>query len=189
MKWLSRFIVFAVASSGSGAGAQDAAAQARADLAPTGKLRVALLPLPHIAVRDKETGQFSGVVADLSRELAKRLNVPVEFTTVNSNTVAVDQVKNGQADFTFLVGLPALATQIDFGAAYIEYETSFLVPAKSPIRGLDDIDAPGFRIIVPREGRSPGEAQPNTQERQTHWRADRDWFCEPGGRNAQERRS
>ena len=152
MKWLSRFIVFAVASSGSGAGAQDAAAQARADLAPTGKLRVALLPLPHIAVRDKETGQFSGVVADLSRELAKRLNVPVEFTTVNSNTVAVDQVKNGQADFTFLVGLPALATQIDFGAAYIEYETSFLVPAKSPIRGLDDIDAPGFRIIVPEKG-------------------------------------
>jgi hypothetical protein len=67
MKWLSRFIVFAVASSGSEAGAQDAPAQARADLAPTGKLRIALLPLPHIAVRDKETGQFSGVVADLSR--------------------------------------------------------------------------------------------------------------------------
>ena len=85
MKWLSSIIVFAVASSGSGVGAQDASAQARADLAPTGKLRVAFLPLPHIAVRDKETGQFSGVVVDLSRELAKRLNVPVEFTTVNSN--------------------------------------------------------------------------------------------------------
>ena len=152
MKWLSRFIVFAVAPSGSGAGAQDASAQARADLAPTGKLRVALLPLPHIAVRDKETGQFSGVVVDLSRELAKRLNVPVEFATVNSNMVAVDQVKNAQADFTFLVGLPALATQIDFGAVYIEYETSFLVPANSPIRGVDDIDAPGFRIIVPDKG-------------------------------------
>ena len=40
MKWLSSFIVFAVASSGSGVGAQDAPAQARADLAPTGKLRV-----------------------------------------------------------------------------------------------------------------------------------------------------
>jgi polar amino acid transport system substrate-binding protein len=152
MKWLSSIIFFAVASSGSGVRAQDTPSQARADLAPTGKLRVALLPLPHIAVRDKETGQFSGVVVDLSRELAKRLNVPVEFTTVNSNSVAVDQVKDGQADFTFLVGLPALATQIDFGAAYIEYETSFLVPASSPIRGLDDIDAPGFRIIVPEKG-------------------------------------
>jgi polar amino acid transport system substrate-binding protein len=151
MKWLSRFIFFAVASSGSGVGAQEAS-HARVDLAPTGKLRVALLPLPHIAVRDKDTGDFRGVVVDLSRELAKRLNVPVEFSTVNSNSVAVDQVKNGQADLTFLVGLPALAAQIDFGPAYIEYETSFLVPANSPIRGVDDIDLPGFRIIVPEKG-------------------------------------
>ena len=45
MKWLSSFIVFAVASSGPGVGAQDVPSQARADLAPTGKLRVALLPL------------------------------------------------------------------------------------------------------------------------------------------------
>ncbi|HSE88584.1 MAG TPA: transporter substrate-binding domain-containing protein [Candidatus Binatia bacterium] len=130
----------------------DVPAQVRADLAPTGKLRVALFPLPHIAVRDKDTGDFKGVVVDLSRELAKRLDVPVEFVTVNSNLAAVDQVKNGQADLTFLVGLPALAAQIDFGAPYIEYETSFLVAANSPIRGLDDIDVPGFRIIVPEKG-------------------------------------
>ena len=152
MKWLSSIIVFAVASTGSGVGAQDAPSQARADLAPTGKLRVALFPLPHIAVRDKETGQFSGVVVDLSRELAKRLNVPVEFATANSNSAAVDQVKNNQADLTFLVGLPALAAQIDFGAAYIAYETTVLVPANSPIRSLDDVDAaPGRRIIAPEK--------------------------------------
>jgi polar amino acid transport system substrate-binding protein len=150
MKWLSRFIVFAVASSGFGVGAQDAPAQARVDLAPTGKLRVALFPLPHIAVRDM--GDFRRVVVDLSRELAKRLDVSVEFVTVNSNLAAVDQVKNGQADLTFLVGLPALTAQIDFGVAYIAYETSFLVPANSSIRGVDDIDTPGFRIIVPEKG-------------------------------------
>jgi hypothetical protein len=57
------------------------------------------LPLPHIAVRDKDTGDFKGVVVDLSRELGKRLNVPVEFVTINSNVSAVDQVKNG--DFLF----------------------------------------------------------------------------------------
>jgi polar amino acid transport system substrate-binding protein len=152
MKWLSRFIVFAVASSGPGVAAQDVPSQAWADLAPTGKLRVALLPLPHIAVRDKETGDFKGVVVDLSRGLGKRLNVQVEFVTVNSNTGAVDQVKNGGADVTFLVALQPLAAQIDFGPTYIEYETSFLVPENSPIRGLQDTDVPGFRIIVPDKG-------------------------------------
>jgi polar amino acid transport system substrate-binding protein len=152
MKWLSRFIVFAVASSGPGVAAQDVPSQARADLAPTGKLRVALLPLPHIAVRDKEKGDFNGVVVDLSRELGRRLNIPVEFVPVNSNVSAVDHVKKGEADFTFLVALQPLAAQIDFGPTYIEYETSFLVPENSPIRGLQDIDAPGIRIIVPDKG-------------------------------------
>jgi hypothetical protein len=76
----------------------------------------------------------------------------VEFVTVNSNLTAVDQLKNGQADLTFLVGLPALSAQIDFGPAYVEYETSFLVPANFPIRGVDDTDVPGFRIIVPEGG-------------------------------------
>jgi len=134
-----------------GAAAHDIAARA---LAPTGKLRIALLPLPQIALRDPLTGQFSGVVADLGRELAKRLDIPVEFVAANSNVAAVAQVRNGQADVTFLVGLPALAAHIDFGPAYIEYETSFLVRADSPIRGLGDIDAPGFRIIVPEKGAS-----------------------------------
>jgi polar amino acid transport system substrate-binding protein len=152
MKWLSPFILFAVASSGPRAVAQNVPSQALADLAPTGKLRVALLPLPHIAVRDKESGDFKGVVVDLSHELARRLNVPVEFVTVNSNVSAVDHIKNGEADFTFLVALQPLAAQIDFGLTYVEYETSFLVPENSPIRGLQDIDAPGFRIIVPDKG-------------------------------------
>ena len=152
MNRLASVIVIALTFLGSAAVAQEAPVPARAALAPTGKLRVALLPLPHMALRDQLTGQFTGVIVDLGRELATRLEVPVEFAAANSNVAAVDQVESGRADVTFLVGLPALAAQIDFGRAYIEYETSFLVPANSPIRGLDDIDTPGFRIIVPEKG-------------------------------------
>jgi polar amino acid transport system substrate-binding protein len=130
------------------ASAQTEPAPALAELAPTGKLRVALFTLPIIATRNAE-GQFAGVVVDLSRELAKRLGVAVEFTTANSPSVAVDQVKNGQADLTFLVNLPERAAQIDFGAAYIAYETSFIVPDNSPIRDLVDVDLARRRIIAP----------------------------------------
>ena len=136
------------------AAAQDIQAEARAALAPTGKLRVALLTLPHMAVRNQPTGQFTGVIVDLGRELAKRLNVPVEFAAVTSNIAAVDQVRDGAADLTFLVALPMLAAQIDFGPAYIEYETSFLVRTEAPIHGIEDIDIPGFKIIVPESGAS-----------------------------------
>ena len=151
MNRLASVIVIALTFLGSAAVAQEAPVPARAALAPTGKLRVALLPLPHMALRDPSTGQYGGVIADLSRELAKHLDVSVEFAAANSNVAAVDQVRNGQADVTFLVGLPALAAQIDFGPAYIEYETSFLVRADSPIRRLDDVDAPGRRIIIPEK--------------------------------------
>jgi polar amino acid transport system substrate-binding protein len=149
MKWLANIIVIALVSFGSAAVAQEAPQSARAALAPTGKLRIALLPLPHMALRDQSTGQFSGVIVDLSRELAKRLDVPADFTAASSNVAAVDQVRNGQADVTFLVGLPALATQIDFGPAYIAYETSFLVDANSPVRQFNDVDALGLRVIAP----------------------------------------
>jgi len=84
----------------------------------------------------------------------------VEFVTVNSNVSAVDHVKNGEADFTFLVALQPLAAQIDFGPIYIEYETSFLVPENSPIGGLQDIDVPGFRIIVPEKGVAEAKLSP-----------------------------
>jgi polar amino acid transport system substrate-binding protein len=149
MKWSWSTVVFATAVFGSAVAAQDLPEQARAALAPTGKLRVALLPLPHMALRDQSTGQFTGVIVDLGRELAKRLNVPVEFAEANSNVAAVDHVRNGLADVTFLVGLPALAAQIDFGPAYIGYETTFLVPGNSLIKSFDDIDRAGHRIIAP----------------------------------------
>ena len=129
--------------------AQDKQAQARLDLAPTGKLRVALLPLPHMALRDQTTGQITGVIADLGRALANRLEVPVEFVIAPSNVAAADQVKNGTADVTFLVALPELGAQIDFGATYIQYETTFLVPGNSAVHTLADVDHLGARVIAP----------------------------------------
>ena len=151
MKWLASIVAIAVALFGSGAAAEDIPAQARAALAPTGKLRVALLPLPHMALRDQVTGQFTGVIVDLGRELAKRLDVPVEFAAgkLERGRRRSGQKRPGGCDIPgWLAGL---AAQIDFGAPYIGYETSFLVPANSAIRGLDDIDAPGRRIIVPEK--------------------------------------
>jgi polar amino acid transport system substrate-binding protein len=149
MMLVARIVAVAFALFGSVAVAEDIPAQARVALAPTGKLRIALLPLPHMAVRDQSTGEFTGVIVDLGRELAKRLDVQAEFMAANSNVAAVDHVKNGRADVTFLVALPELAAQIDFGPAYIEYETTFLVPGNSSIRTLADVDRSGIRVIAP----------------------------------------
>jgi polar amino acid transport system substrate-binding protein len=51
-----------------------------ADLTPTGKLRAAInFGNPVLASKDPSTGDPRGVSVDLSRELAKRLGVPLEI--------------------------------------------------------------------------------------------------------------
>jgi polar amino acid transport system substrate-binding protein len=122
-------------------------AAARAQLAPTGTLRVVLIPLPNIATRGAN-GTLAGVPVDLGRELAKRLGVPVDFKAIDNPTDIVDAVKNGDADLTFLVNLPARAAFIEFGPAYVSFGVTYLVPANSPIKSMSDIDQPGHRIII-----------------------------------------
>jgi polar amino acid transport system substrate-binding protein len=47
-----------------------------------------------------------------------------------------------------LAAEPARANEIAFTAAYLEIEATYLVPAGSPIRTLDEVDRPGVRIAV-----------------------------------------
>src|SRR6185312_8243125 len=49
------------------------------DLAPTGKLRAAINFGNSVLAQKAPDGSPAGISADLVRELAKRLNVPVEF--------------------------------------------------------------------------------------------------------------
>ena len=43
---------------------------------------------------------------------------------------------------------PARAAQIAFSAAYLEIEATYLVPADSKIRSVEEIDRKGVRIAV-----------------------------------------
>ena len=48
------------------------------DLAPTGKLRVAIMYTnPVIAAKDPATGDLRSISVDLAQELGRRINVPV----------------------------------------------------------------------------------------------------------------
>src|SRR4026209_2388682 len=50
-----------------------------AEIAPTGRLRAGInYNNPVLARRDTATGEVSGIAADLSRELGRRLGVPVD---------------------------------------------------------------------------------------------------------------
>lgn len=119
------------------------------ELAPSGTLRAAInLGNPILASRDASTGQARGVSVDLSRELAKRLGVPVELVTFPSAGQVVEAVKAGKVDIAFVAIDPVRGADISSSAAYVVIEGAYLVRKDSPIRSNAEVDRPGIRIAV-----------------------------------------
>jgi polar amino acid transport system substrate-binding protein len=119
------------------------------DLAPTGKLRVGLNYGNFLLVlRDKPDGTPQGIAPDLARELAKRLEMSVEFVKFDAAGKLADGVKSGAWDVAFLGNEPQRAAEIAFSPAYLEIPVTYLVPAGSPIQSLADVDRKGVRIAV-----------------------------------------
>ena len=122
----------------------------RADLAPTGKLRAGINYGNFIlAQKDPATGDSRGPAIDLARELGKRLGVPVEIVAYTAVGTMVDGAKAGAWDIAFLGSDPARAGEIDFTAAYLELEATYLVPAGSRLRTIADVDQDGVRVAAP----------------------------------------
>jgi polar amino acid transport system substrate-binding protein len=119
------------------------------DFAPTGTLRVGLNMSNFLLTRTEANGSPAGVAPDLGRELARRLGLPVELVPFPNPGALADAAKGGVWDVAFLGAEPQRANEIDFTAAYVEIEATYLVPPGSSIRSVDDVDREGIRIAVP----------------------------------------
>jgi polar amino acid transport system substrate-binding protein len=119
------------------------------DLAPTGKLRAAInLGNMVLAQKDPATGEPRGITVDLARELARRLDLPVELVTFDAAGKVFDALKSGSWDIAFLAIEPVRAAEIAFTAPYVIIEGVYLVPTNSPLRAVADVDREGVRIAV-----------------------------------------
>lgn len=127
----------------------DALSAARKELAPTGTLRVGLnMGNFLLTATDSATGKPKGIAADLGHELGRRLGVPVELVPFPNPGALADGAKAGAWDVGFLGAEPQRANEIDFSAAYVEIDATYLVPPGSPLQRIADVDQPGIRIIT-----------------------------------------
>ncbi len=121
----------------------------RDELAPTGTLRVALNLSNTLLVSSAPAdGEPSGIAPDIGRELARRLGVPVAFVRYPRPGELVEAVSSGAWDIGLIGADPLRASEIVFTPAYIEIEATYLVPADSPLRRVEEVDRPGVRIAV-----------------------------------------
>ena len=142
---LSGALVMALAT---GAAADDGAAIK--ELAPTGKLRVAIAvgPAPSAlwTVRDTATGKARGVPVELGTALAQKLKVPAEMVEFTASGEIVAAVDGNTWDVTFVPVDDDRRKVLDFGAPYHLLQSTYLVAPGSTIKALDDVDRPGVRI-------------------------------------------
>ncbi len=130
--------------------------QARAALAPTGKLRVGVYAgSPTSLVTDKH-GKKAGVAYELGLELARWLRVPVELVEYRRIAEVIEAMKIGEVDFTFTNATDARARDVNFTLPLVNLELGYLVPSGSRLQNTSEIDRPGVKVGVSEGSTSQG---------------------------------
>lgn len=120
------------------------------ELAPTGKLRVALVFAPSpgaFFVLKQADGAPNGVTADLAAALAKKLGLPVEYVLFPNSGLATDATEQGTVDVSFMPVDEERKKRIAFGPAYVQAESTYMVTGKTGAKTVEDVDKAGMRVI------------------------------------------
>jgi polar amino acid transport system substrate-binding protein len=128
--------------------AQAPSPEAVKELAPTGKLRAAINYGNGVLAQRGADGTPQGASADLSRELAKRLGVPLEFVTFSAAGRAFEAAKQNAIDVLYVAIEPVRAAEVDFTPPYVLIEGAYMVPKDSALKTPADVDQPGIRIAI-----------------------------------------
>lgn len=117
-------------------------------LAPTGTLR-ATINLGNPILARQDAGQTpTGVSVDLSRALATRLDVPLEFLVFDGAAKAVEAVATDRADVGFFAIDPLRSHGIQFTTPYVLIEGCYMVRDDSPIQTNQEVEQDGVSVVV-----------------------------------------
>jgi polar amino acid transport system substrate-binding protein len=119
------------------------------ELAASGTLRAGINMSNFLLVTGRTAdGDPTGVSPDMAAEVARRLGVELKLVPFKSPGELADQAEKDVWDIGNIGAEPQRAAIISFSAAYCEIESTYLVPAGSPIQSIADVDKPGVTISV-----------------------------------------
>jgi polar amino acid transport system substrate-binding protein len=123
----------------------------RGEIAPTGKLRVAIAISTAGGAfwsTKSEAGSYAGVPVDLGKEMAAQLGVPVEYVAYDNSGKITDVAAKGVWDVTFLPRDAVRMTKMEFGPIYQVSDATYIVKAGSAITNFATLDQPGVKVAA-----------------------------------------
>jgi polar amino acid transport system substrate-binding protein len=121
------------------------------EIAPTGKLRVAIAISAAGGAfwsTRNEAGGYAGVPVDLGKEMAAQLGMPVEYVAYSNSGKITDAASTGAWDITFLPQDAERETKMMFGPVYEVADATYIVKAGSTATNFATLDQPGVKIAA-----------------------------------------
>lgn len=120
------------------------------DIAPTGKLRVAIAISPAGGAfwSTKTEAGYAGVPVDLGREMAAQLGVPVEYVVHQNSGQITEAASKGSWDVTWLPKDPERETKMMFGPIYEVADATYIVKAGSSVTNFATLDQVGIKVAA-----------------------------------------
>jgi polar amino acid transport system substrate-binding protein len=121
------------------------------EIAPTGKLRVAIAISPAGGAfwsTKKADGSYAGVPVDLGKAMAAKLRVPVEYIVHQNSGQITDAASAGKWDVTFLPQDPERTKRMAFGPIYEVADATYLVRPGSPVMNFQELDQSGIKVAA-----------------------------------------
>ncbi len=120
------------------------------EIAPTGKLRVAIAISPAGGAfwSTKTESGYAGVPVDLGKAMAAQLGIPVEYVVHNNSGQIVDATSKGTWDVTFLPQDPEREGRLAFGPIYEVTDATYIVKPGSPATNFATLDQPGVKVAA-----------------------------------------
>lgn len=122
----------------------------RDQIAPTGKLRVAIAISPAGGAFwcTKTESGYAGVPADLGKAMAAQLGVPVEYVVHQNSGQITDAASKGTWDVAFLPKDAERETRMSFGPIYEVADATYIVKAGSTATNFAALDQPGVKVAA-----------------------------------------
>jgi len=142
-------ILLGVANMGTAWSQDIAVGEARAQLAPTGKLRAAIGAFdPALATRVGAVGELAGATLDIARALADRLGVPFQPIAYDSATTYEKGMQSLEWDVTLTGREVSSSGHVEFSANLMLVDNALLARPGKSYRDLADLDRKDVRVGV-----------------------------------------